>query len=89
MGIDNDIVPLYGWPEKGTKSYAEKLAFKTSRLSIVAAYRYDSKEMLAPFEYKGYTDQHLFSFWFEYMLCPTLEAGNCFILDNAPVHNKH
>ena len=89
MGIDNDIVPLYGWSEKGTKSYAEKLAFKTSRLSIVAAYRYGSKEMLAPFEYKGYTDQHLFSFWFEHILSPTLEAGDCVILDNAPVHNKH
>ena len=34
-GTDNDIVPLYGWSEKGTKTYAEKLAFKTSRLSMV------------------------------------------------------
>jgi len=29
-------VPLYGWSAKGTKTYAEKLAFKTSRLSMVA-----------------------------------------------------
>ena len=81
-------MPLYGWSEKGTKTYAEKLAFKTSRLSMVAGYRYDSKEMLAPFEYKGYTDQYLFGYWFEHMLCPTLKADDYVILDNAPVHNK-
>ena len=52
-------MPLYGWSEKGAKTYAEKLAFKTSRVSMVAGYHYDSKEMLAPFEYKGYTDQYL------------------------------
>ena len=79
---------MYGWSEKGTKTYAEKLAFKTSRLSIVAAYHYGSKEMLAPFEYKGYTDQHLFSYWFEHMLCRHLKPGDCVILDNATVHNK-
>ena len=55
---------------------------------MVAGYRYDSKEMLAPFEYKGYTDQYLFSYWFEHMLCPTLKADDYVILDNAPVHNK-
>lgn len=88
MGVDNDIVPLYGWSEKGKKTYAEKLAFKTSRISLVAAYRYKDKEMLAPFEYEGYTDQGLFSHWFEHMLCPTLKAGDNVILDNAPVHNK-
>ena len=55
---------------------------------MVAGYRYDSKEMLAPFEYRGYTDQYLFSYWFEHMLCPTLKADDYVILDNAPVHNK-
>ena len=88
VGIDNDIVPLYGWSEIGEKTYAEKLAFKTNRLSIVAAYRHGEKEMFAPFEYKGYTDQHLFSYWFEHMLCPQLKPKDCVILDNASVHNK-
>ena len=73
-GTDNDIVPLYGWSEKGTKTYAEKLAFKTSRLSIVAGYRYDSKEMLAPFEYRGYTDQYLFSYWFKHYAMPNFKS---------------
>ena len=77
-------MPLYGWSEKGTKTYAEKLAFKTSRLSMVAGYRYDSKEMLAPFEYKGYTDQYLFGYWFEHMLCPTLKADDYVILKCTP-----
>ena len=44
--------------------------------------------MLTPFEYKGYTDQYLFSYWFEHMLCPHLKPGDCVILDNASVHNK-
>ena len=43
---------------------------------MVAGYRYDSKQMLAPFEYKGYTVQYLFSYWFEHMLCPTLKADD-------------
>ena len=43
---------------------------------MVAGYRYDSKQMLTPFEYKGYTVQYLFSYWFEHMLCPTLKADD-------------
>ena len=88
MGVDNDIVPLYGWSESGKKSYAEKIAFKTSRLSLVSAYKYNDKKMIDPFEYEGYTDQYLFSYWFEHMLCPKLSIGDCIILDNSPVHNK-
>ena len=44
MGVDNDIAPLYGWSESGKKSYAEKIAFKTSRLSIASAYKYNAKK---------------------------------------------
>ena len=43
-------------------------------LAWFAGYRYDSKEMLAPFEYKGYTDQYLFGYWFEHMLCPNFKS---------------
>lgn len=89
MGVDNDIVPLYGWSQKGSKSYAEKIAFKTARLSIVSAYRYIDKKMLAPFEYEGYTNQYLFGSWFEHMLCPVLQKGDTVVMDNASFHSKH
>jgi transposase len=88
MGVDNDIVPLYGWACKGKKSYAEKIAFKTERVSIIGAYRYADKQIIAPFEYTGYTDRSLFSAWFEKFLCPELKVGDYVILDNAPIHHK-
>lgn len=89
VGIDNDITPSYGWSQKGTKSHAEKIAFRAKRLSMVAAYRYTDKTMLAPFECEGYTDQYLFSSWFENMLCPFLHKGDTVIMDNASFHNKY
>ena len=47
-----------------------------------------SNKLLAPFEYKGYTNQYLFSYWFENILYSTLKANDYVILDNAAVHNK-
>ena len=88
VGSDNNLAPLRGWSLKGQKTYAEKLGFKTKRLSMVSAYRAKSKEMIAPFEYTGYTDLSLFTGWFEQILCPQLKAGDYVIMDNAKFHKS-
>ena len=86
MGVDNNTVTTRGWSEAGKKSYSEQLAFYTERVNWLAAYRYHDKELIAPFEYKGATNQHLFNGWFEQCLCPKLNYGDYIIMDNASFH---
>lgn len=85
-GSDNKTVTTQGWSLRGEKSYSEQLAFDTERTNMVAAYRYHDKELIAPFEYSGSTDSHLFSGWFEQCLCPNLKSGDYVIMDNASFH---
>jgi transposase len=87
-GVDNNIVPLYGWSEKGNRSYAIQAGFKTERLSIVAGYEYSTKSIIAPFEYSGYTDTSLFNYWFISELLPNLREGQVVVLDNASFHKS-
>lgn len=47
------MTALYGYSEKGTKSYGEKNAFKNERLSTIAGYRRTTGDLIAPFEYTG------------------------------------
>ena len=88
LGVDDNIVPQYGWSEKGQRSYAEQPSARKQRLSIVAGYEYGSKAIIAPFEYEGYTDSHLFNEWFEKHLVPALRPGQVVILDNAAFHKS-
>ena len=88
MGCDNNIVPPRGWAALGKKTYAEQNAFKTQRLSTIAAYRKSDKDIIAPFEFKGHTDLALFIGWFEQMLCPNLHTGDYVIMDNAAFHKS-
>ena len=53
---------------------------------MLAAYRYHDKELIAPFEYRGSTDSHLFYGWLEQCLCPNLKPGDYVIMDNASFH---
>lgn len=79
-------MPTYGWSKKGEKSFSEQLAYYTERTNMLAAYRYHDKKLIAPFEYKGVTDSHLFCGWFEQCLCPNLKPGDYVIMDNASFH---
>ena len=54
----------------------------------MAAYNHHEKEILAPFEFMGYTDTHLFNGWFETVLCPQLKEGQVIIMDNARFHKS-
>lgn len=87
-GVDDNIVPQYGWAEKGIRSYAEQSGFRIKRLSIVAGYEYGTKSIVATFEYEGYTDTKLFNNWFIQELLPNLKSGQFVILDNASFHKS-
>ena len=56
MGVDDNIAPIYGWSEKGSRSYGEVEGFRKERVSIIAGHTPSSKELIAPMEYKGFTD---------------------------------
>ena len=86
LGVANNVTTLYGWSEKGKRSYAEQLGFASDRRNIVAGYNLGSKEIIAPFEYEGNTTKSLFTSWFKQILCPNLEPKQVIILDNASVH---
>lgn len=44
--------------------------------------------MIAPFEYKGFTDTKIFLQWIKEHLCPALSKGQYVILDNASFHKS-
>ncbi len=88
MGIDDNIVVQYGWAPLGKRSYAEQSGCKKERLSVVAAYQWNDKKLLSPFEFSGRMDSALFSGWFENVLCPELQQGQVIIMDNATFHKS-
>ncbi len=88
-GVDDNITVQYGWSIKGEKSYAEQSGFRKERLSIIAAYDHAKKDLIAPFEFSGFTNTGLFNGWFEQVLCPVLEPGKFIILDNASFHKSY
>ena len=88
MGVDNNISVLYGWSEIGKRSYGEVDGFRGERRSIIAGHVPNSKELVAPIEYKGFMDTTLFNEWIEKHLCPTLRKGQYVILDNASFHKS-
>lgn len=78
----------YGWSEKGSKSYAEQSGFSSERVSIIAGYDYMNKQLIAPFEFKGYLNTDLFNGWFGQVLCPSVAPGAILIMDNASTHKS-
>ena len=86
MGVSNNLTTLYGWSEKGNRSYAEQIGFTTERVNIVAGYIPDTKALIAPLEYSQNMDKALFNQWICKHLCPELTKGQYVIMDNASVH---
>lgn len=59
-GVDENISALYGYAKKGERSYSFTNAVRKLRLSTIAGYRYNAKDLVAPFEYKGTSNNDLF-----------------------------
>lgn len=79
---------MYGWAEKGKRSYAEQAGFATKRVNIVAGYNGGTKELIAPLEHSGNMDKTLFNQWICEHLCPKLTKGQYVIMDNASIHKN-
>lgn len=88
MGVDDNITIEYGWSLLGKPSYGERQSFRSKRLTVIAAYHYSNKELIAPLEFEGYTNSKIFNNWFENQLCPALKPGQVVILDNASFHKS-
>jgi transposase len=59
---------------------------KYKRTNIVAALR--GGKIIAPPEYGGTTDHHVFETWFEEVSLAQLPEGQTIIMDNASFHRK-
>lgn len=83
-GIDNNECYEYAWSPKGTRAHAEKRAFRSKRLSVIAVL--NNKEIKAPLVFEGYCTTRLFVTYIEQVLLPTLTRGQTVIMDNASFH---
>ncbi len=83
-GVDDTLSYAYGWSQKGTRCFGERLGHRTQRVSMAAAWC--CGEVLAPLTFEGYCHSTLIQAWFEQQLCPSLVPGQVVILDNAPFH---
>lgn len=87
-GVDNNLSKLRGWALKGFKSFTEALGFKTKRITLIGGYCYGTKELVAPFEYVGYTNTDIFLVWIEHCLCKALKPKQVVVMDNASFHKS-
>jgi transposase len=85
-GIDNNENYPYGYSLKGTRFFAEKQAFCTKRLSILASL--NCKNIIAPFVFDGYCNTELFVKYIENILVPELKPNQIVIMDNATFHKS-
>lgn len=72
--INNNLSKLRGWTLKGLKSVTEELGFRTKRITLIGGYCYWPKELVASFEYVGYTNTDIFLTWVEHCLCKATPA---------------
>jgi hypothetical protein len=83
-GVEDTLSYAYGWSERGTRCWAERLGHRTQRVCMAAAWC--CGQGLAPLTFEGYCDSALIEAWFEQQLAPALRAGQVVILDNASFH---
>ena len=56
-GVDDTVSYAYGWSEKGTRCFGERLGHRTQRVSMAAALC--GGQVLAPLTFEGYCDAPL------------------------------
>lgn len=85
-GVDDTLSYDYGWSEKGTRCFGERLGHRTQRVSMAAAWC--QGERWAPLTFVGYCDGPLIEAWVSQQLIHVLRPGQVVILDNASFHHK-
>lgn len=87
-GIDAYLQRKYARAKRGKKVISDVYGKKYGRVSVIAAWLPQTKSMLAPFVFEGYTDAKLFNGWLEKCLLPELRAGQVVVMDNAAFHKS-
>ena len=85
-GIDRDMNREYGRAPRGEPVYGEVRGRKFERRNVIAGKC--QNKIIAPGEYKGYTDHRLFEAWFGGALLSQVKRGSVIVLDNATFHRK-
>lgn len=73
---------------RGKQVISETKGKKYGRISAIAAWLSEKKEMIAPYVFDGYTDTKRFNGWLERCLLPELKTGQIVIMDNAAFHKS-
>ena len=72
--------------KRGQKIYSAVSGRKYRRTNIVAAQC--CGKIIAPMEYSGSTDHHVFEMWFKDEFLAVLPPGHTIVMDNASFHRK-
>ena len=86
MGMDTFICREYAYAKRGEKVIGNITGKKYRRVGIVAAQV--GKDIIAPLQYDGTMDSHLFETWFETRLMCELPSDCVIVMDNAAFHRK-
>lgn len=88
-GFDMNMVKEYGWNHKGKRLYGERSGNrKGKRITVISAYSYQTKSLIAPIYFNGNTDTDTFNYWLEKHLIPNTLKGKTIIMDNATFHKS-
>jgi transposase len=85
-GIDAYLHREYAYAKRGEKVIGHISGKKYRRVGIVAAQI--GRDILAPLQYDGTMDSHLFEVWFENCLMCELPSDSVIVMDNAAFHRK-
>lgn len=87
-GIDEFLQRDYARSKRGKQVISEVYGRKYGRISMIAAWLSQQKELIAPYVFDGYTDSKRFNGWLEKCLLPELKKGQVVIMDNAAFHKS-
>ena len=87
-GIEESLHREYARAPRGNQVKTDVCGKKTCRTSVIAAWSRETKSILAPYAFDGYTDAKRFNGWVEQCLLPTLKQGQVVIMDNAAFHKS-
>jgi transposase len=87
-GIDEYLQRDYARALRGNQVISEVYDRKYGRISMIAAWLPDKKDLIAPYVFNGYTDAQRFNGWLKKCLIPCLKKGQTIIMDNAAFHKS-
>lgn len=88
-GFDLNMKKEHGWKTRGQRLYDSKNGNrKNKRITVISAYKNQTKKLIAPMYFEGNTDTNIFNQWIESFLIPELQPNQVVIMDNAAFHKS-